>query len=309
MLTKEELKGHGAILFANMLWGGISPVTKYVLKNGELTGLQLSAIRIIGATIIFVVIGSILPRTVAPREKIQRGDWWRLIAASMLIITFNQALYIVGIGYTSPIDSSVMSTLTPLFTMLCAAIFIKMPITWLKALGVAMGLAGALLMVLGQGSGDTEASNPVVGDSLCLVAQFCAALYYVLFRDIITRYSPFTLMKWMFIISSGTFGVFMLPELAKVNFSAITGDVWGSICYIIVFATFISYLTIPYAQQRIKPTAVAMYTYFQPVTAALLAAILGLATFGFVKIAATALIFAGVWFVTHSQTAPVRLKN
>lgn len=300
MLTKQELKAHAAILAANMVWGGLSPVTKLILQDGSLSGMQLSAIRIIGGTLVFLIMGLLLPKSVAPSEKIRKADWWKIAAASFLIITLNQALYIVGISYTSPIDSSVMSTLTPLFTMICAAIFIGMPITWLKALGVGLGLAGALLMVFGQSSGTSEATNPILGDSLCLIAQLCAALYYVLFRDLISRYSAFTLMKWMFIVASCTFGVAMIPELIKVDYSTIPQTVWLSIAYIIVFATFLAYLSIPFAQKYLKPTAVAMYTYFQPVTAALLATIMGLAAFGLVKIAATALIFVGVWFVTGS---------
>lgn len=308
-LSIDELKAHGAILLANMIWGGLSPVTKLILQDGTLSGLQLSAIRIIGGTIVFLIMGVLLPKSVAPNETIRKKDWIKLLAASLLIITFNQALYIVGISYTSPIDSSVMSTLTPLFTMICAAIFIGMPITWLKALGVGLGLTGALLMVFGQSAGGAAASNPVLGDSLCLVAQLCAALYYVLFRDLISRYSAFTLMKWMFIMSSCTYGVAMLPELLKVDFALIPAKVWLSIIYIVLFATFLAYLTIPYAQKHLKPTAVAMYNYFQPVTSALLASIMGLATFGFIKIAATLLIFVGVWFVTSSKGSKNTLRN
>lgn len=301
MVSKEELKAHGAILAANMIWGCLSPVTKLILQDGTLSGLQLSAIRILGATLVFLLMGLILPESVAPKEKIRKEDWLKIVMASLLIITLNQALYIVGIAYTSPIDSSIMSTLTPLFTMICAAVFIGMPITWLKTLGVILGFGGALLMVFGQASGAAEASNPVLGDSLCLLAQLCAALYYVLFRDIISRYSAFTLMKWMFIVSSCTFGVAMIPELCKVDFGKISPTIWLSISYIVIFATFLAYLTIPYAQKYLKPTAVAMYNYFQPVTSALLATVMGLASFGFVKIAATVLIFMGVWIVTTSK--------
>ncbi|MDE7153646.1 MAG: DMT family transporter [Muribaculaceae bacterium] len=303
MITKQELKAHGAIFAANIMWGCVSPFTKLILQDGTLSGLQLSAVRIIGATLVFLLMGLILPKSVAPKEKIRKGDWLKIIAASLLIITFNQALFIVGIAYTSPIDSSIMTTLTPLFTMICAAIFLGIPISWLKALGVVLGLGGALLMVFGQASGASEASNPILGDSLCLLAQLCAALYYVLFRDIINRYSAFTLMKWMFIVSSCTFGVAMLPELCKVDFGKIASAVWMSIGYLVIFGTFLAYLTIPYAQKYLKPTVVAMYNYFQPVVAALLATAMGLASFGFVKMAATLLIFIGVWFVTSSKGA------
>lgn len=299
--VKGRWRGHLAMLFANMVWGAMSPVSKEVLESGLVSGLALSAIRIVGATLLMVLAGFLLPRSVAPREKIQRADWPKIVVAGFLMITVNQGLYIWGISFTSPIDSAVMSTLTPVFTMICAAIFISMPITWVKALGVALGLGGALIMVLAGGGESSSATNPMLGDSMCLVAQFCAALYYVLFRDIINRYSPFTLMKWMFISSALTFGVVMIPWLVKVDFALFTASMWWSIAYIIVFATFIGYLLIPYSQRLLKPTVVSMYTYFQPVTSAILASAMGLAAFGFVKIAATLLIFLGVWFVTRSK--------
>lgn len=293
--------GHAAMLGANMVWGAMSPITKNVLESGQVDGLGLSAIRIMGATLIFLLLTPFLPDSVAPKEKIAAGDRLKIFVASILMITLNQGLYIIGIGYTTPIDSAVMSTLTPVFTMICAAIFLRYPITWMKGLGVAIGMAGAILIVWGGGGSNAVATNPALGDSMCLVAQLCAALYYVLFKDLIEKYSPFTLMKWMFICSSCTFGLAMTPKLLTIDFSAFTADIWFCIAYIIIFATFIAYILIPFSQKLLKPTVVSMYTYFQPVTSAILASILGFAIFGPVKILATALIFLGVFAVTRSK--------
>ncbi|MGM9842909.1 MAG: DMT family transporter, partial [Muribaculaceae bacterium] len=275
-MTRGEFRGHAAMLMANMVWGAMSPISKSVLQSGLISPIALSAVRIIGGTLLFVVAGLFLPSSVIKSDRIQRCDYVKIFVASFLIITVNQALYIVGIGYTSPIDSAVMSTLTPVFTMICAAIFLKLPITVLKAVGVVFGLVGALIMVVGQVSGAADGENPMLGDSMCMVAQLCAALYYVLFKDIITKYSAFALMRSMFVCSSCTFGVLMLPEILKTDFTMFALAEWLSLGYIIVFATFIAYLLIPVSQKVLKPTAVAMYTYFQPVTSALLAAVLGL---------------------------------
>lgn len=299
-------KGHVAMLFANMVWGIMSPISKTVLMSGLISPIALSAMRIAGGALLFWICSLLLPRSVVKREKVTPRDMLKIFMASLLIITSNQALYIIGIGFTSPIDSSVMSTITPIFTMIFAAIFISMPITWLKASGVALGLGGALMLVLSDPGGDTHASNQLLGDSLCLIAQVCAALYYVLFSGIITRYSAFTLMKWMFLFSAVTYVPCAIPWLVEVQFSAIGLNLWLSIAYIIVFATFLGYLLIPISQRVLKPTVVSMYNYFQPLTAALLTAILGIGQFGPMKVVATALIFAGVWFVTQSRSSSVK---
>lgn len=196
-MTKNVLKAHAAILMANLCWGINSPVTKSVLMEGGISPIALSAIRIGGASLLFLLLAMFLPQSVAPREKIARADMWKIVAASVLMISANQGLYIIGIGFTNPIDSAVMCSVTPLLTMILAAWLLHYPVTRLKLLGVVMGMAGVIMLVWGNRAGAT-APNPVLGDMLCLGAQMAAALYYVLFMGLIERYHPFTLMKWMF---------------------------------------------------------------------------------------------------------------
>lgn len=285
-----------------MIWGCMAPISKHALLEGHLSGVALSAIRIAGGALLFVVMSYLLPRSVAPREHVLPADRWKMVLAGLLMISFNQGLYITGLSFTSPLDATIMATMTPIATMILAALFLSMPITWLKAGGVALGLSGALLLVFSQG-GTRTAPNPLLGDSMCFVAQVCASIYYVFFKDIITRYAPWTLMKWMFISAAIYYVPLTYPWWSEVRFSELSADVWLSIAYIVVFATFFCYLLIPFAQRLLKPTVVSMYTYFQPVFSGLLSALLGIAVFGVEKVAATALIFTGVAFVTRSRGA------
>lgn len=298
----ERLRGHIAMLFANMIWGFMSPVVKGVLQSGAMTGLALSGIRILGGMLLFVLVGMALPRRCGTRQSVARSDYPKLFLASLLMISANQGLYIIGISYTTPVDSAVMSTTTPVFTLIFATLLIHMRLTWLKVIGVGLGIGGALLMVwAGRGASTDVARNAPLGDLMCMGAQMCGALYFVLFRDLINRYSPFTMMKWMFIFSSLTYVPFTIPDIGGMDISLIDSSQLMSIAYVIIFATFVGYLLIPYSQRLLKPTAVAMYTYFQPVSSSVLAAVMGLAIFGELKIAATLLIFAGVFCVARSR--------
>lgn len=296
------------MLVANMIWGVMSPITKDIFLAGQVNPIALSAIRIAGGASLFWIAWLLLPRSMAPRERVQKGDWLKFMLAGLLMISANQGLFILGIGFTSPVDSSVMSTLTPIVTMVLAAIFIGMPITWLKVGGVALGLTGALMMILGSHGGTMVAPDPVLGDMLCLGAQICAAVYYVFFMNIIRRYSPFTMMKWMFTFAAITYVPCTLPWLMDVDFAAVSMTSWAEMGYVVVFATFLSYIAIPYAQHYLKPTVMAMYNYLQPAAAAALAAVLGTGDFGLLKIMAAALIFAGVWLVTQSRGRENRVK-
>lgn len=298
----SNLSAHVALLLANILWGVMTPISKSLLLQGNISPLALSAIRIGGGALLFLLCSLLLPHSIAPKESIRRSDFLKIAIASVLMISANQGLFILGIGFTNPIDSSVMSSMTPMITMIFAAFILHFPITRLKFIGVALGLAGVIILVTDSAGQSTIASNPLLGDALCLGAQICAALYYVVFTGLIKRYAPFTLMKWMFYISALTYVPFCIPEVARIDPRLLTATDYASLAYIIIFATCIAYLTLPYAQRRLKPTVISIYNYFQPLAAAIVAVWIGVGEFGPVKLAATALIFIGVWFVNNNTS-------
>lgn len=297
-LSKRYFSGHLGMLAATIMWGILSPITKGVLEGGAISGLALSAIRIGGGTILFLL-ASLLPSSLTGDCPVERRDLKTLFLASIIMISLNQGLFIISIQYTTPIDTSVMTTMTPVFTLLLAAIFIGQPLTPLKIMGVFMGLGGALLIAFAQ-TDSGIASNPVLGDFLCILAQICAAVYYIFFLKLINKYPPFTIMKWMFLFSAITYVPCMIPYLAEVEWTALDAmDLW-SLAYIIIFPTFLAYLIIPFAQRILKPTVISMYAYLQPVVSAVLSAAMGLAIFGWSRIFGTLLIFAGVFLVSFA---------
>jgi drug/metabolite transporter (DMT)-like permease len=303
-LEKKEpsaLPGHLAMLIAAMLWGGMSPLAKDIMMTGNVSPIALSSVRVLGGALIFGL-ACLLPRHITGNESIRKEDRWKIVVAGLVMVAINQGLYIIGVGYTTPVDAAVMTTLTPVITLILSAIFIAMPLSWMKVMGVVFGLSGALLLTYAGAQSDVEpGDSPVLGNMLCLAAQFCAASYFVFFRKLITRYSSFALMSRMFFVSAICYVPFTTPWLLDVDWTAVTAVTWSELAYIIVGATFVSYMLVPLAQKRLKPTTVSMYSYMQPVTAAALAAVMGVATFGIDKALATVLIFGGVAMVACSR--------
>ena len=193
-MKKDELKGHLSMTTANMMWGLMSPISKMVLITSIITPFIIVEIRVIGAAILFWI-ASIFTK----REHVSPPDLLKLFFASMLGVLFNQGLFTIGLGMTSPVDASIITTSTPILTMIIAAIYLKEPITNKKVSGIFLGASGALLLIVSNQntSGTTHNSN-IWGDIVCLTAELSFALYLVLFKQLISRYSPITLMKWMF---------------------------------------------------------------------------------------------------------------
>ncbi|MDE7345612.1 MAG: DMT family transporter [Muribaculaceae bacterium] len=297
---RDVQTAHLALLLANIGWGVIAPVSKMVLLSGAITSLALSGLRITGGALLFFLFTWILPKSFETRQKIDRMDFPRLVLCSLLIISANQGLYIIGVGLTDPVDSAVMCSLTPVLTMVLAAVFLHFRMTWLKVAGVLMGLAGVLILV-SDTSESAKAVNPVLGNLLCLGAQLCAAIYYVGFEGIISKYSPYSLMKWMFFISVITYVPFCLQDMMAIDYTALTGEIWAGLAFIIAIPTFFGYLMIPLAQRSLKPTVVSAYSYLQPVFAAIVAVMLSVGDFGWSKGIATLFIFSGIYMVNRSS--------
>ncbi len=294
-----KLKGHSSMLGANVMWGLMSPVAKYIMIGGAITPLVVSELRIGGAMILFWLVSFCFkPERVAPKDML------KLFAASLLAIVFNQGSFIFGVGLTSPVDASIITTSMPLLAMVLAAIFLKEPITGKKLAGIAAGACGALLLILGSSHGAerTAGANYIWGDLLVLTAQLSYALYIVLFKNFVSRYSPVTIMKWMFTYAFVCTLPFSYRSLATTEWSALDASFIGGLVFIVVGSTFLSYLLVIIGQKNLRPTVAGMYNYVQPLVASIVAVCWGMDSFNLTKAISVVLIFGGVWLVTTSPS-------
>lgn len=297
-MEKFSWKGHGAMLLANTSWGLMSPLAKVVMAGGVVTPFVLTDLRIFGAMVLFWAVSLFQkPERVPPRDML------RLFAASLLAIVFNQGSFIFGVGLSSPADASIITTSMPLWAMLLAAVFLREPVTGKKVAGIAFGAGGALMLILGSGAAVTAAgSHPILGDLLVLFAQLSYATYLVLFKNFICRYSLVTVMKWMFTYAFLCTLPFSYSSLVATDWLALGWDDVLAVAFIVVFATFVSYMFIVVGQKNLRPTVAGMYNYVQPVVACVVTVCLGLDSFNVMKGLAVAMIFVGVFLVTTSKS-------
>lgn len=294
MFKHQKSFGHAAMLVVNIFFGINMSVSKDLL-NGALSPIGLNGMRFLFGALAFWTCSLFFP------EKIEKKDLGVLLLGALLGLVTNQILFVQGLAKTSPIDASIISTSLPIITMLLAAFMIKEPITWVKALGVLTGASGALYLVY-TAQHETIGSSSLAGDLLCFGSCVSFALYLVVTKKLNDKYSPITMMKWMFLFASIAFLPFCYADIASTNFAEFSPRSWSLLAFVLVCATFIPYLLIPVGQRRLRPTTVAMYNYIQPVVATILAIYWGLDTFGATKAVAAALVFTGVFFVTRSKS-------
>lgn len=295
----SALRGHLMLLGAAVLWGCNAPMIKDLQGLG-VPALVVADMRAVGAAVAFWVMSLF----VGGGERVSVSMLGRLCVAGILCIVLNQVLFTVGVNYTSPIDATVISTMLPIVTMIFAAIILKESITGMKVVGIAVGAAGALTLVFGGGG--SSVGGGLVGDALCFTAQVSCALYMVIFSNTIHRYSVVTLMKWLFLFSAIIVTMVTWPSVVAVDYASLPLKAWGEMMFIVFGGTFVSYIFFTGGQKLLRPTVVSMYNYVQPIVATVLSVAMGVGTFGVGKVTSMAMVFAGVYIVTHAKNSTAK---
>lgn len=294
-LPDRHTLAHLAALGAALCFGLMSPMCKVGMEGGVIDGLSLSMMRLGGAAVLFWLVSLFTPR--------ERVDWRKdlpmLLGMSLCGMGVNQVFYVCGLGYTSPTNACVIATTTPVFTLLMSILVLHLAVTARMVAGLALAAAGALVLCSGSQGG---ASGNLLGDAMCVVSQFSAACYFVFFGRVVKRYSPVTLMKWLFTISAVVMLPFILPGMCAAPWQELTLRSALGAGYVVAGGSFLSYLLLIYAQRHLKPPTVATYNYVQPAVAATVGVVLGLDILTWQKILAVALIAVGVYFVTHLRS-------
>lgn len=299
MSGKNTIGGHLAAAGAYAIFGFNVIFCKDIANSETVSPIVLFTLRAIGATALFWLISLAMPK-----EKIEKGDMWKIVIASFLGLFMPQLTFLGAITMTTSIDSSVLGTLAPIFTMLLAAVFLKEPITFKKAAGVGISFAGILFLIFNS----TTASNGVdqtkpMGIVLMLLNGITFGSYLAIFKPLISKYSVINFMKWMFLFSLLMSLPFSAKGLFTTNYAAISLPIALEIAFVIVFATFVSYFLIPVGQKKLRPTLVSMYSYLQPMIAVVISIISGMDVLTWKKVVAMILVFAGVALVNRSRAA------
>ncbi|MBT8282605.1 MAG: DMT family transporter, partial [Muriicola sp.] len=204
-------------------------------------------IRVLGATALFWAISLL-----GPRERIEKKDWGRLLLCSIFGMVINMLAFFKGLELSTPINSSVLVTTTPIIVVVLSALLIQERIRLFKGLGVIIGLVGALGLIIYGQEVRQDAPNIPLGNMLFLVNALFFGLYLILVKKLIAKYHPFTLMKWLFLL-----GIFInlpvaLPDFLEISWTTLPAEALWKITFVVLGTTFCTYLFNAFALTQLK---------------------------------------------------------
>jgi drug/metabolite transporter (DMT)-like permease len=297
-----DLRVHAALVVVQVAFASQAVEGKVLMGPSSAGGegvspFAVAMVRMLGAAVFFQA----FTRATGTLRPATRRDHGWLAVLSILGIVLNQALFLVGLRMTSPVNVALLSVTIPLFTAAIAVAFGHERASWRLGIGLATSIAGVVWLT-GVGSLDR-------GVLVVLANCVSYSAYIVLSRATIQRLGTLTVVTWIFTWGALLFAPLGMPDLFA-GAASWTPRGWGFLAYIVAMPTIVAYLCNAWALERSTPTLVSIYIYVQPVLAALLAWLqLGITVSERLALAAV-VIAAGVTLVaTRKNAVPVPMEE
>ena len=292
---------HLALLAVQLIFGTWGIPAKIALR--QITPFGLSAIRVAAAAGAFAIVG----RATGNLKPIARRHWPLLVASSICGIVFNQWLFVTGLSKTTVINSVLITTAMPVFTLVVGYLTGIERLSWRRVAGILLAAAGVFYLI-SPSRADVSAGSRF-GDLLILGSAFIYGTYIVLSKPLAQTYGALPTVTWIFVVATLPTSVVGAISLRHVSLAAVDRHAWLAILYIVVVATIIAYYFITAALKDVPPSTVAVYIYLQPLIAFLVApAVLG-ESFTIRTAIAAALVFAGVAITTWRRRRVERISE
>ena len=293
MANSKTLSAHIALLFCNVVWACDYPFYNLVL------GKYVSPMAMVSASLVVAAAWSLVPLIWEKPERVEPHDRLKIIGAALLIGVARKLCMMFGLAQTSPIDGSIISTTTPLLVLLLSVFVGLERFTKVKVLGLFLGMAGAVAVILSSNQGAHEKSG-LVGNILIFTSACVSAAYMVWFKKLVAKYRITTLLRWIYCTSA----IVMLPigahDILATDISTMSAKILFATLFVLVIPTYIPNLLLNYSLKVVAPTVSSIYSYIQPIVAIALAVAMGLDRLHLDTMLFALVIFGGVGLVVFS---------
>lgn len=282
-----------AATVATTIYGLNHTIAKMVMPI-YIGSLGLVLLRVLGATIIFWTIGLFFKS-----KPIEKKDRFTIIKCGLFGMSINIAAFIAGLDYSTPVNSSILIIISPIFVVILSFFIFRNKINFLKILGIIMGFIGALILILNADSNSSVGRNIPLGNFLFIVNSISYAYYLIIVKPMAQKYDLITLFKWLFLIGL----IFNLPlginQFTDVNWSSLpVKEAILPMAFVVICTTVMTYFLNGYALSKITSTEVAVFMYLQPIIGIVFAIFTKSDTISLTIIIASILIFIGVYLTS-----------
>lgn len=295
-------RAHLALIAANLIYGANFSIAKIAMPEFiQPRGFIL--LRVVFAFLLFWIFSRIR----VPNQHIERKDHLHLCLMGFSGVAINQMLFFEGLARTSNINAALIMTSNPVMVLLAASFLFKERLTWLKTIGILLGVGGAFSLIISRN--DAHGTATWLGDLFIFLNASAYAVFMVGVKPLMRKYSPWLVIRWSFFYGMLLVIPFGLQQVRMVEWSSFTPAVWSAILFVIIATTFVTYWFTTFGLQHLSSAVVSYYIYLQPVFATLISLILTHETVTLIQIIACILIFTGVYLVNRTPAGSAPMPN
>jgi drug/metabolite transporter (DMT)-like permease len=189
-----------------LLWGINWPMNKIAMVY--MPAIWHAALRLaIGSASIFVIVALVGKFKIPTRKDLPIVFFMGILQMGMFTMFIN-----LGLNYVDAGRSAILVYTIPLWVTPLAMIFFKEQLNWLKALGLAFGMLG-IIILLCPWSIDWSTSDLLYGHAALIGAALCMAVSICAARNLSWDSSPLELLPWQLFI--GTLPVLLIACLTS----------------------------------------------------------------------------------------------
>ncbi len=290
---------HLALFAVALIYGANYTIAKEVMPL-YISPSATILMRVLGATFLFwILVGGKKLVLSNRKEKVI------LLLSAIFGVVVNQLLFFEGLARTTPINAALIMTTTPLLVLVVSAISGGEKFTFLKIVGVGLGLLGVAMLISSKTVVDNSGNSSFMlafdfnlGDLFILLNATSYAIYLVIAKPLLKKYSALSISKWMFTLALPFVLPFGFSDLGTTNFTEMPTEIYVGLGYIVLFTTFFAYLLNAWALRSVSSSVVGIYIYLQPVLATFIAVALDKDSLTITKIIWATCIFLGVFLVS-----------
>jgi drug/metabolite transporter (DMT)-like permease len=250
------------LLFLAAMWGASFYFIKHAVQIFD--PLHMAMWRMVLATIIY------LPIAAAYWSRIDWRRWKPLIVVAFCGSAIPNFLFAVAQRHVNSSLAGMLNSLSPLFTLILGVGFFKMTFTRSKVIGVALGLTGAVMLILFNAKSSVSGNAFFAG--LCALATICYALNANVVNTWLRDQPPAGIASAAFVITGGFFiiGLFASGAWTAVWQNPAAWEGLGYVFYLAAIGTVLGTIIYFWLLQRTSAIFATSVTYLLPVTAIML---------------------------------------
>ncbi|HDR7325871.1 MULTISPECIES: DMT family transporter [Bacillus] len=261
---KQTILGAICLSLAASIWGGMYVVSKYVLDF--IPPLTLVWLRFIIAFVVLYGILKIAEKKQKKKVTIRKKDWLLFAWIGFIGYFISITCQFIGTKLSDAHTGSLVTSATPAFMVIFAAIILKEKLTARRLLSTIIATIGVIIVI----GWNIEIGSYFIGTIILVGAAITWALLSIYVKIASARFSSLVITTYAIFFSLFFITPFMIWELQVASIGTVNTYVILGVLYLGVISTAGAFFLWNKGLELMDASIGSLFFFFQPIVGSLL---------------------------------------